>query len=74
MMEFPDSCRKSVFLDESLGVHFPVFVSFPEFKTMDYIDRIYEKDPLTPHLQEIIGSWLPYDKENILTYIISKYT
>ena len=55
-MDFPDSCRKSVFLDDNLGLHFPVFVTFPEFQTMDYIDKIYEKDSLATHLQEIIGS------------------
>ncbi len=74
-MQFPEKCRKSVFLDEGQHLRFPLFVTFPEFETSDYIDGAPENDSIGEHLRELIGEALPYDKlklyncESIEAYI-----
>lgn len=62
-MDYPDGCRKSVFLDGP-KLYFPVFVTYPEFQTADYIEKVSETDSLLEHMAEVIGTGLPYDKNN----------
>ncbi|KAL4438075.1 hypothetical protein ABPG74_016854 [Tetrahymena malaccensis] len=75
MMDFPDSCKKCVYLDDEKVLHIPIFVHYPEFSQMDYIDDTREKDVLKDHLAAIFKEPLPWDHkhqytmENIEVYI-----
>lgn len=66
-MDIPDGCRKSVFLENG-QLFFPVFISYPEFETIDYIDKVSETDYLIEHLAEVVGEGLPYDPNKLYTY------
>ncbi|KRX08937.1 hypothetical protein PPERSA_09041 [Pseudocohnilembus persalinus] len=66
IMDFPDSCNKSCWLEDDGSLHFPAFIQYPEFQQMDYIQDIHESHKLQENIKAL------FDENGHLVYDLNK--